>query len=327
MNSIFLLDAIDQDLQERLRRSTFTYPKLEEMLLYHFGYLDKKLIRGKRLRPQLSLLTYMLFEEDFTPILPLASALEFLHNYTLIHDDIEDNSYIRHRKSALWKEYGLAQALNTGDFLYILAIETLYDLKLEISRKQMIIDHFLESALLVTIGQHLDLLYQDKSTISIDKYLEMISLKTGRLIESAIVCGAIAALGNSELVYRFEEIGRSLGRAFQVRDDYFGIWADPKHSGKPTGLDLQEKKKSYPVVLALEKNNRFKEIWNSKPLFGQPEIDELTRQIELSGIQTDVVRTIKKLENEVRDKVENIHGIDPLRKKNFSQLLSSFFEI
>lgn len=327
MNSTTLKDVIDNFLKERLRRFSNIYPKLEEMLLYHFGFLDGNEHSGKRLRPQLCLLTYTLFDQDFTTILPLASALEILHNYTLIHDDIEDNSYMRHSKSALWQVYGLAQALNTGDFLHSLAIETLHNLDLEIIRKHIIINHFMETARLVTVGQYLDLLYQTRKTISMEQYLEMISLKTGRLIESSVVCGAVAALGNSALISLFEEIGKSLGLAFQIRDDYLGIWADPKHSGKPTGLDLQEKKKSYPVVLAMEKNDRFQEIWNSKPLLGQPEIDELTKEMELSDIQNEILQKLKVLEKDVQIHVDQIQGIDDNRKENFAQLLRLFFEI
>ena len=178
-----------------------------------------------------------------------------LHNFTLIHDDVEDASDQRHGRKTLWSIWGEAQAINAGDGMFALAYATLlrlsergYDADRVLRAVQM-----LDSATLhLCEGQHRDLLGAGGRRISCTEYVDMIEGKSAELIATSCAMGALLGGGSEEDVSALYEYGRQTGLAFQIRDDVLGIWGDVAETGKPASDDLRAGKQSYPVVFALE---------------------------------------------------------------------------
>ncbi len=228
------------------------------LMRYHLGWengagLAIPASGGKLLRPALCLLCCEAAGGDRQAALPAAAALELLHNFTLIHDDVEDASERRHGRETLWSVRGMPQAINAGDGMFALAHVALQGLLGRGHRPERalaatrLLD---EAALRLCEGQHLDLA---GSATSLEAYLAMIEGKTAALLAASCAIGALLAGAPEDTVEALGEFGRRLGLAFQVRDDLLGIWGADADTGKSAGDDLRAGKRSFPVVLALER--------------------------------------------------------------------------
>ncbi len=250
-----------------LARTPESLPGLREMVSYHFGWNEASPKIGKRLRPMLLLASGQLVGEQPVRLMPAAVAMEVLHNYTLVHDDIEDQGETRHGRECLWLRYGLAQALNTGDFLSTMAHDIFCEVA-EIVEPALFARAyavFRAAAIDVIRGQYLDMHFETKKTVSIDEYLEMIRLKTSCLICASIRIGAMLAGVDEVTDHTLEEIGEHAGLAFQIQDDYLGIWGDTSTTGKSNLTDLTTRKKTYPILLGLAECPPFKAAWDANP--------------------------------------------------------------
>ena len=229
------------------------------LMRYHLGWQDRdgRPIEGrpgKLLRPSLCLLCCEAVGGDWRTALPAAAALELLHNFTLIHDDVEDESRQRHGRDTLWSLWGQAQAINAGDGMFALAQVALIRLRGQgqpparvLRANQMLA----EATLRLCEGQPRDLAATNEHEITPDDYLEMIEGKTAALLAASAGIGAVLGGAPTKTVAALSAFGRRLGFAFQIRDDVLGIWGDMKETGKSADDDLREGKRSYPVVLAL----------------------------------------------------------------------------
>jgi geranylgeranyl diphosphate synthase type I len=213
---------------------------------------------------------------------PAAAAVELVHNFSLVHDDIEDNSLKRYDRPAVWKVWGAAQAINVGDSLHALSRLTLQ----RMSEAGVSADRVLwatrlldEATLHLCEGQSLDIMYQETADVSIEDYYTMVRGKTAALIACAMQLGGIVATGDAGIVDTLGEAGMSLGTAFQIHDDVLDVVREKE---TPAG-DITERKKTYPVVYALEK--------------GTPQAREELRRIYRQGklSQKDVERVISIL--------------------------------
>ena len=262
--------VIESHLKSFLKETDFgSSPELGEMLLYAIGWhpaIPENAVRGKRIRPFLMLLCHGAFNEDVSRALPGAVALELLHNFTLIHDDIEDDSPSRHGRPTLWKKWGIAQAINAGDALFsisqtaILSLEETYGSEITLAAAQQLN----EVCLHLTSGQYLDIAFETESNVAVDTYLDMVEGKTAALIAFAASLGGLTGGQNKDIQKQLSEFGRRLGLAFQIQDDLLGIWGDPERTGKSTTSDLQTKKKSLPVLYGLAHCAEFSTIWSNK---------------------------------------------------------------
>jgi geranylgeranyl diphosphate synthase type I len=188
-------------------------------------------------------------------ILPAAVAVELVHNFSLIHDDIEDGDPLRHHRPTLWKLWGQPQAINTGDGLFCVARMALWELAKNGVDAQTVItlaSIFDRASLLLCEGQHLDMSFEHQHDITVALYLEMIGRKTAALMQCAAEMGAHLATSNPAQIARLATFGRSVGIAFQLRDDLLGIWADETKLGKAPAGDIRRKKMSLPIIDALE---------------------------------------------------------------------------
>ena len=211
---------------------------------------------GKTLRPILCLYACEATGSDYQIALPSAAALEFIHNFSLIHDDIQDRDELRHHKPTLWKLWGDAKAIVAGNSLRIIADSAVIDMEsyAENSKDLVTVAGLLTEAYLEMIeGQYLDMAYETQQEISLQAYLAMISRKTGALIRCAMNVGAAISTSDRKVVDSFRKCGQSLGYVFQIRDDVLGVWGSEKAIGKPVGADIKRKKKSLPAVYAMTK--------------------------------------------------------------------------
>jgi geranylgeranyl diphosphate synthase type I len=229
-----------------------------DSLRYYMGWADvdgtlTHSPEGKRLRPTLCLLACEAVGGDPVDALPAAVAIELVHNFSLIHDDIEDGDRTRHHRPTLWVVWGEPTALIAGNNLLAIshmATQRLRDagLNTAIEAGRILTERYLS----MMEGQYLDIAYEGRTDVTVDEYLRMIERKTGALIEGAVELGAlVGAGGSSEVVEGLRAVGDDFGRIFQIRDDVLGIWGGPA-LGKPIGADITRKKNSLPVVHVLE---------------------------------------------------------------------------
>ncbi len=233
------------------------------LLRYHLGWVDQEggqmdtaLTQGKALRPTLCLFACNALADDYSKAVPAAAAVELIHNFSLVHDDIQDQDVERRHQPTVWHLWGIPKALWSGN-----AMQCAGDLSLlnadaqDVSPATVLqVSQILTEAYLEMIqGQCLDLNFESRTDIKPNEYLYMVACKTGALIRSALQIGALLATEDQAAMKAFAEFGNHLGQAFQIRDDYLGIWGDQATLGKATDSDIRRRKKSYPVVFALEK--------------------------------------------------------------------------
>jgi geranylgeranyl diphosphate synthase type I len=225
------------------------------MLRYHLGWEDAvgspDAHIGKRLRPALCLLTCEAVGGNTAKALPLAAALELVHNFSLVHDDIQDGDRKRHDRDTVWAVWGLSQAINAGDALLSIAYLSLAEsLDAGLSSEAVVRAASLlaERTLEMVEGQVMDLEFEEWREVGLEEYVAMISRKTGALFDASLGLGALAGGAALAEVEALGRCGRALGIAFQVRDDMLGVWGAEERTGKPAASDIRRRKKSLPAV-------------------------------------------------------------------------------
>ncbi|HEX8917045.1 MAG TPA: polyprenyl synthetase family protein [Chloroflexota bacterium] len=211
---------------------------------------------GKRFRPALCLLACEAAGGQPSSALQAAAAIELLHNFSLIHDDIEDHDPSRRHRPTVWKVWGEPHAINAGDGMFALSCQTLTSMKGPSDLTLELAHALFHTSLQLTSGQYLDMTFEAESHVSTDQYLDMINMKTASLIEFALWCGGRIAGAECNTCDRLRDFGLSLGRAFQIYDDIQGIWATSEQTGKETNKDLVNRKKTLPVLIAWERATR-----------------------------------------------------------------------
>lgn len=249
-------NPVAEVFEERLRALVTSFDGASPvfaMIRYHFGYGDDTVRRGKRLRSHLLL---RVTEEEGGTIdagLDAAVAIEILHNYSLVHDDIEDRDSLRHGRPTVWAKYGIPHGVNAGDSMcamaYLAILANQYGHPAD--RIALMTYKLHEANLNMTGGQGLDISFESAAMVSMLQYLEMVEGKTAALFRASCELGALSAGAGVERAERYGDLGRAYGLAFQVRDDVLGTWGSPEQTGKPSGADIANRKWSFPVVWAL----------------------------------------------------------------------------
>ena len=207
---------------------------------------------GKRLRPLLSIFTAESCGGTKKDVFSAALAVEVLHNFTLVHDDIMDQDSIRHGKKTVHHKWDNGVAILTGDAMLSLALKLLNQ-NHDLSYRQMKI--FVDALLAVCEGQALDKEYETRNSISIDEYINMIDLKTGYMLGLSAELGAISAEKNMSICKNLRDYGCLVGRAFQIQDDYLELFSNSSNMGKSLKSDIVLGKKTFLMIQALEKDN------------------------------------------------------------------------
>ena len=228
---------------------------------YHFGWVDQnfeptdQVSRGKMFRPTISLLVFEALTGDYRAALPAAASIEIIHNFSLLHDDIEDNDLERRGRPTAWTIWGKPLVINVGDYLYSLAYKAVHQLdpnQFPPARILAVSRLINETCLALTQGQDLDLRFESLPEVSTEMYIDMIYKKTGALVEAAILSGAILGTSDQTVVQNYHNFARNIGIAFQIQDDILGIWGDSKKTGKSTDNDLYRRKKTLPIIYMLD---------------------------------------------------------------------------
>lgn len=292
------------------------YGELGEIFYYHLGLNDPVNKQGKRIRPVLTLICSTGADVPYMKAMPAAAAIELIHNFSLIHDDIEDNDFIRRGKEAVWKKWGLAQGLNAGDAMFNSAFSVIQKLNDNFSTT-IVYDAtklLSDTCEKLTKGQYLDIGFENRDDVTISEYFQMVEGKTAALLACSSEMGAI--LGGLDKNQReiYHLYGRSLGIAFQIYDDWLGIWGDEEKTGKSTTGDLLERKKSLPILLGLEKSERFRKKFNQIDL-SEAETRLLTLWLREDGIEDLVIKYFSEWTRRSIEFIEKMESAD--KEKQF----------
>ena len=255
-------------------------PRLSRMVRYHLGWEDAEgreaSNSGKALRPALCLLACEAAGGDWRRAVPSAAALEIVHNFSLVHDDIQDRDTERRHRPTVWAIWGEAQAINAGDALLVLAQLAL----LRLHNEGVSADTVVEAArilngrtLEMVEGQVLDVGFEDTLDVGLDGYLRMVEKKTGALFDGALSLGVLVGGAEAEVVRAMGRCGRLLGTASQIRDDMLGVWGAECRTGKEPASDIRRRKKSVPAVYALAQAEG-EALAEMRCIYSQPTVSE-----------------------------------------------------
>ncbi len=305
---------IDPYIADALQSLDGRAPLLAGMVRYHLGIVEpdfspatpltRAQSRGKRLRPAIALLSCEASGGPAAAAAPIAAALEMLHNFTLIHDDIQDKSDTRRHRETVWHLWGVEQAINAGDALFAVAhlpIVRLMTLGVPGTVVVRLIEAFNRMTIEIVEGQVLDLSFEGRSDVTPDAYIDMISGKTAAIVRYAAWAGAILGNAPDDAAAEFGAFGLALGLGYQIRDDALGVWGAPDVTGKATADDIRRRKQSLPIVL-LRDAATSDETSTLAALYLHDPIDETGVATVLSMLDAhDVTSEIERLVNRYHD--------------------------
>jgi geranylgeranyl diphosphate synthase type I len=292
-----MLDAIEVELKRQVSRLDEPRTKVfHEMLTYHMGWTGEGAgaqATGKRIRPLITLLSVASInnKEDgkrtdinWLHAVSIAAAIELVHNFSLVHDDIQDNSELRRGRKTAWVKWGAPMAINVGDALFVIANQAALSLKEHYPAEMVVRASSLmnDCCLELTQGQFLDMSYEERTDLKIDDYWPMIGGKTSALLSVCTQIGALLGYAQEKEIELYRLFGYNLGLAFQVQDDILGIWGNEALTGKSAASDLVEGKNSLPVLFALEKNGDFARRWRQGPITAN-EVATVAAMLENEG--------------------------------------------
>ena len=287
-----MLKTIEEELESQVARLNRPRTGLfHEMLTYHMGWTGEGAgaeAAGKRIRPLLLLLVVASVkvgdEAYWLRALSAAAAVELIHNFSLVHDDIQDNSDKRRGRKTVWVTWGAPMAINVGDALFVIANQAAFDLAKNYPAEAVLraVSILNDSCLDLTRGQFMDMSYENRDNLDVDDYWAMIGGKTSALLSACTHIGAL--LGGADEIKQeaCRLFGYHLGLAFQVQDDILGIWGDEALTGKSAASDLVEGKNSLPILFALGKRGMFAERWMKGPVTAG-EVKEVMSLLEADG--------------------------------------------
>jgi geranylgeranyl diphosphate synthase type I len=283
-----LLSSIELELQKQVSRLNAPRTKpFHEMLTYHMGWTGEGAgpeAAGKRIRPLMVLLCTASCGASWQLALPAAAAVELVHNFSLVHDDIQDNSDKRRGRPTTCVKWGMPMAINVGDALFVMSNQAIIDLKenypAEVVVKAAEILH--NTCLDLTRGQFLDMSYERRMDLTVEDYWPMISGKTAALLSACCHIGSLLGGADEAKQDAYRSFGHYLGLAFQVQDDILGIWGDEAVTGKSAANDLIEGKKSFPVLAGLTANGKFAARWKQGAIRAD-EVQEYARILASEG--------------------------------------------
>ena len=248
---------------------------------------------GKRLRPYMVIRSCQILKGKVSNAMPAASAVEMVHNFSLVHDDIMDNDEMRHGVPTVHKKFGMPIAILAGDVLFSKAFQIIVDSKLSPIATTQLVSRLAKACVDICEGQLLDVkMAEERKIPSQAEYITMIGKKTAALFDVSCAMGAICATNKVKDISNLSSFGRNLGIAFQITDDLIGVMGDPKITKKPVGNDLREGKKSLPILMAIklakgnDKKIILKAFGNSK--ISRKDLSKAVDAIRSLGIEENV---------------------------------------
>ncbi len=278
----------------------------KELSLLNFGFFPKELyepidytisLGGKRIRPLFLLLANDLSGGKIKDALNPALAIEIFHNFTLVHDDIMDNAPIRRNKPTVFKKWNNSIALLSGDVMLVWAYRLLS--QCEKNKFPKILEVFNETAIKVCEGQQIDMNFEKEKNVSIEKYIEMISLKTATLIAGCMKIGAVLGGANEKSANHLYEFGKNIGIAFQLQDDFLDVFGNPEKFGKQIGGDIISNKKTFLLLKAFEladgqTKSKLNQILSSPKISSARKVNEIKNIYEKLGVRNESEKIINQ---------------------------------
>ena len=268
---------------------------------------------GKRLRPYMVIRSCQILKGKVSNAMPAASAVEMVHNFSLVHDDIMDNDEMRHGVPTVHKKFGMPIAILAGDVLFSKAFQIITDSKLTPIATTQLVSRLAKACVDICEGQLLDVkMAEEKKIPSQAEYITMIGKKTAALFDVSCAMGAICATNKAKDISNLSSFGRNLGIAFQITDDLIGVMGDPKITKKPVGNDLREGKKSLPILMAIKSakgNNKkiiLKAFGNSK--ISSKDLNKAVEVIRSLGIEESVRKQALKYAEKAEKSLEKYSG-------------------
>lgn len=273
---------------------------------------------GKRIRPLLALMASELFSGDIEKAKPVAIAIEVLHNFTLLHDDIMDKSPLRRGMPTVYNKYDTNTAILSGDTMFAKAFT--YLLKADKTQIHDLVEVFTNASIEVCEGQAMDMCFEERDDVRIEEYIEMIRLKTGVLLASALKLGAITALANKKDMDYLYDFGLNIGIAFQLQDDILDCWSNLEDFGKVTGTDIADNKKTFLYLKSLELAEKDdKEVltkYFSSTNFDRKEKEEAIKAIyHKLNLKQIAQKLMQDYNNKAMESLDKI-GVDNQKKQN-----------
>ena len=328
------LGTMIADIEAEIRRLVDNHDPstagVYEMVRYHLGLESAGAPAGKRMRPLLGLLAYASIAGDYRPALPGAAAVELGHNFSLVHDDIEDGDRERHHRPTVWTLHGVPQAINTGDMLFSLsrlALHRLTDLGFSDAKVLRLMRLYDETCVALCEGQYIDIATSERDDLmSVELYFDMIGRKTAALIAASIEAGALLATDDDEVIARYRGFGWALGLAFQLNDDLLGIWGAEQSTGKEPS-DIARRKKTLPVIYAFERagpedRERLRALYGN----GGPTADDVTEIIailERSGAREYTRDAARRQRDEALRELDAAGVVDPEARARLEEIIVS----
>jgi geranylgeranyl diphosphate synthase type I len=302
------LDALYEPIMQRaVAEIGETSPLLEGIAAYHMGWrnadltpvVGEALNSGKRIRPRLAMLVCSALGADPALAAPVAAAIELLHNFTLVHDDIQDRSHLRRHRATVWSLWGEAQAINAGDALFASSHLALYELTTRpetASYLAPLARAFDRTTLAIVGGQTMDIENEGDTSVTPARYLETITGKTSAIVEFSAWAGGVVAGAVEPELDELARFGLATGLAFQIRDDVLGIWGSEAETGKTPGDDIRRRKQTLPVLelraTAEPDERKDLEALYAQPLLPGTGVADVLALLERHGIRARVEREI-----------------------------------
>ena len=323
---------LGQELRASLERGD---PGLLLLLRYHMGWVGVEGApssgsTGKALRPILCLFTCEAVGGVAAQAMPVALALELIHNFSLIHDDIQDGDRERHHRPTVWVQWGVPAALVAGNAMRVLADSALHGLlqrdvalSTALHAQSILTQRYLE----MVEGQYLDLSFESRMDVTPDEYLTMVAKKTGALLEATTHLGALLGTQDAHQVEALRRCGRLLGLAFQARDDVLGVWGEVGMTGKAVGADIRRKKKSLPVLHAFHEagdaaRKRLTELYQQDDL-DDDAVDAVLDVMEELGSREFSQRVAEEKAQEAVEWVQRAH-LPPAAQTHLEEMAGFF---
>ena len=312
------LPSLEEEMRAIVQTSDPYRAELYGILQYHLGWVDAafrpcQTQAGKRVRPMLCLLACEACGGDWKRALPAGAAVELLHNFSLVHDDIEDRDETRRGRPAIWTLWGESHGINAGDTLFALtqlAMLRLSERNIPAETIVTAVRLLYNISITLTSGQHLDISFESRSDVPVADYLVMIEGKTAALLACSCELGALVAAAPDARRECLRSFGHHAGLAFQMHDDILGIWGDPAITGKPVGADIARRKKSLPILHGLEHSAELGALL-AKETLSDADVHHATELLEETNSREYTEQLAREHHNQALSAMEEANLQDP----------------
>ena len=310
-----IINAIEEDIQ------SIKYKQEPSFLYEPIAYTLEK--GGKRMRPLLMSLVYLLYKDNLKNVLPLCRCIEVFHNFTLLHDDIMDNAPIRRGNPTVHKKWNNNIAILSGDVMLVQSYQYLQSL--ETNNLSELLSVFNQGAIKVCEGQQYDMNFEEMNNVSVENYIEMIYLKTAALLDHSIEMTAIFAEAPQNDIDNLKIFAKNIGIAFQLKDDLLDVFADASKFGKQVGGDILANKKTFLLLKSIElanKEQRFTfNYWLNNTTQPEQKIQEIRHLYNTLNIQEITSTLISEYFSKGMNALQRVNS-----SKKEKQLLTNYIE-